>query len=338
MIDFIDYSQYRTWMDCPMAWWEKYIAGLQKAWPEAQRDDALCIGSMVHNALENLHTIGEVRIDDSVVEEVTPKPEAYQLARVLVEGYAATFPAEQWEVQTCEEPVMFPLRGGGMGLAKVDRFFHLSRHTEIPVGDGTVMALAPGWWVAEYKTKAQNIDRPTWSANWTTNLQADFQCLALKERLGVYPEGVVVTALEKPTQYTPERKCKGCEGTFELATWVKGEDGLSTCPFCGHRQKVTEYKPKTERRPSYFRLAAVRSPERLESSREQIAGVWERMKTMEELGPTAEPWNWEGCVEAIWKRKCDYFEPHAYGVTAGEAGGFVQIDPTGYVGRLLRVA
>src|SRR5581483_4569462 len=143
----------------------------------------------------------------------------------LVRGYVMKYPREKWPVESTEEAVTFPVLEETMGVAKLDGYFYVPEDTTVESGlPGSTITLSRGWWSREYKTKSPGVHRPTWIEEWSTKRQADFQLLALKDlltRKGHNPDevqGVMVSVLEKPREYTPKRKCKGCGETFELGS------------------------------------------------------------------------------------------------------------------------
>src|SRR6266480_2185468 len=121
MVDHIDNSQYSQWMHCPWAWWEKYVNKRSKAWPGQLRDDALAIGSLVHNGLDNWYARQEPNIDQEEIERINPTPECLRLCKKLVYGYVQTFPKEAWQLVHTEAPLRFKLIEGKDGDRKSTR-------------------------------------------------------------------------------------------------------------------------------------------------------------------------------------------------------------------------
>jgi hypothetical protein len=338
---FIDYSQYSRFRYCPWSWVEHYINQVDKAQKPGQRSDALCLGSLVHAGLEQWTAEGRPTIPEAVVAENNPTPETHALAMELLLGYVRTYPSEVFPQQWVERPLTFKLPGlASVGLAKLDAFFHVPEQTELESGiDGYQLSLSPGWWAREYKTKAATVDRGAWIAMWQTKLQASFQMLALGELIGEPVQGVLVSVLEKPREYTPKRKCQGCGLTLEMASFISTGDGHS-CPMCGHVQKLNPYRPKNpdqQRQPEYFRVMASRTPDQLAND---LARIIEVAGDMEYLRANPEAaWlyaNKEACVDP-WsyghKRQCGYFKFHLNDQPAlADGAEFVSIDPLSYVG------
>jgi hypothetical protein len=219
----IDFSAYDQWNFCPAAWWEKYVGKRRRKWPKALRNDALCLGSLVHEGLRVWQVERRVEIPPQVVEEVTPDRDTYQLALELVHGYATHYPEEQWELLRCEEPLTFGITSpnwhascsecfwisakdqwekypdlcpscgsrvhhysvdeGLTGLAKLDTYFYVRELTRIDTGDELGAWLTPGWWVQEHKTKGVSIPLGLYMQSWESGMQASFQMMALRQHL-----------------------------------------------------------------------------------------------------------------------------------------------------------
>lgn len=349
----IDYSQLSKFGFCPWAWYETYVKGMSPRYV-GQRSDALALGSLVHNGLDNFSKTGRPYIDDATLAEVTPTLECKQLAELMVAGYLRKYPSERWEVEHTEQAVEFNIGMGfpgvtpgcWTGVAKLDGYFYVPEDTTIESGlPDQRLTLGRGWWSREYKTKSHGIPRGTWIKEWAAKRQADFQLLALqnllntgvntdgvplREEMNIVPRGVLVSVLEKPRDYTPMRKCKGCGGSYELASFLVGADGHH-CPMCNHTQVLKPYTPTVPAAPEYFRMIVTRTPEQLERARREIAAVAEAMDeyrsgVLEDLTPTR-----DNCISNRWHRECEFAEQHIAGVDVAEPR-FVKIDPYKYIG------
>jgi hypothetical protein len=315
--DFIDYSQYYSfWGKCPWAWYERYVNRVQKAYPPgAQRDDNLAVGSLVHAGLENWYKHGVPSIPALVVEELGPTPDALALCCALVNGFVRQYPVEGWTLERCEEPVRAPLTESVDLLAKIDSYFRVDAQMPLNSGlDGYDLSLAPGYWIQEFKTKAESVPRGKWVQTWTTNMQASFQILALQYKLRDEPlpvRGVLVSVLEKPTPYIPRRVCKACRESTEMRAWTEVA-GEYLCPLCAHRQKLKPYEPRTVKTPNYFRIGVTRTEEELTLASRRIA---QTSRLMEQLRSGAalpeELANTVNCVSTFWG-PCEFFTNHTY--------------------------
>lgn len=353
---FIDYSQFYSYSVCPWKWYERQVNRRQKAWPRgAQRDDNMAIGSLVHDGLQSWYESGRPEVSEKVLAEIGPTPEAFALVNSLLQGFVRQYPVEGWTLQRCEEPVRAPLLSesfmtltntDGEGpsyqvvptvdmLAKIDSYFLVTEPLACNSGvDGYDLTLTPGYWIQEFKTKAQQIDRGKWIQGWETNMQASFQLLCLKHKLrgeDLPIQGVLVSVLEKPKAYVPKRKCKGCDESFPLSTWipapahtiavpVKGKPDkivstdLAGCPDCGNIQVVKPYEPKKAANPpSYFRFAVTRSVEQLEIAKARIAVAAEAMSRLRsgETNPEMVARTTE-CSSTWGFGECDYRGVHTY--------------------------
>lgn len=362
MLHKIDYSQYSTWMMCPWKWYENYVKGMSKRYV-GQRDDALALGALTHNLLDNLQRTGRVEYSPDVLLEINPTPECRDLGMMLVRGYVMKFPQERWEMEYPEEAVEFPLytkqsdnwnnvyidvyHDFWTGIAKLDRYFYVPEDTTIESGQpGQTITLGRGWWSQEFKTKSHGIRRDVWIKEWMSKRQADFQLLALQAQLGESKEeyrglsknngyvhevrGVLVSVLEKPRDYTPMRKCKGCGGSFELESFIPHEDG-HMCPMCGNIQKLKPYTPTVPSNPDYFRIIVTRTPAQLETARQEIAQVTIAMEDMMEEGMESVVPNRDNCITNRYHTECLYAENHTAGNPVAEPQ-FIQIDPYKYIG------
>jgi hypothetical protein len=319
----VDYSAYRTFETCPAEWFEKYINKRQRPWPKALRDDALCLGSLVHEGLQVWQERHVVEIPQAAIDENTPSPETLLLALELVTGYTRHYPEERWPLILCEEPLLFPLSGALQGLAKLDAFFYVPEPTMIESGQpGLIFTLSEGWWVHEYKTKSPDQSLALFMQKWGMNMQASFQHLALQHHIDAnyrdaqWPintvQGVLVNVLEKPKRHVPKRKCKGCAEQFEYATYLPCGDGRYSCPVCGHRQELTKLKESTTcQNGEYYRILVTRTPEQLAKAKHDIVQVGQRMQAMTAGGLQSETWHTENCIR--YKNACPYYDNHLNG-------------------------
>ena len=337
MLDFVDYSQYRTWSKCPWAWYWRYVRGWAKKF-EGQRKDAMCIGSLVHDGLENWGKNGIPRITDECMAENNPTPEALSAARDLVEEYVRLYPNEDWEIHRFEEPLRFPIPDCPKeGLAKIDAYFYNPTQRIIESGlPGYTLALAPGWWIREYKTKDAGLSRANWNQNWEVNMQAAFQMMALRNKINEPVQGVLVSVLEKPRLYVPKRKCKGCGEQFEMGLYLSTGTGEHACPSCGTKQKLSAYEPKVKLTPQFYRVVAVRNEEQLRQAEREILAVADSMAVMEPSNGDGityrghTPPTRENCVHPIYGQ-CEFYKLDTYRIPPEEDESLEPRDPTKYV-------
>lgn len=340
MVDHIDYSQYKTWNFCKWAWYEKYVLRRQKRWPEGMRDDALAIGSIVHAGLEGWYKNGNQEISQEVIGKINPTPEALRLCQGLVFGYVQTYPRETFDLIRCEQPVRFTCIPGRDGLAKIDMYFYLPERTRVESGvPGYEITLNPGWWIYEYKTKSQATKFAEYMRSWQTNMQADFQMLALQEQIAKgYVEnvdipnkmltnvnGLLINIIEKPNTYIPKRKCQECNEYWNFSAWTPKGDKFA-CPQ-GHVKALKPLEAQGPIEGNYFRLMVERTPEQLAYSQNVISSVAKEMADMEQdaegmkdfinlTGAAYSP-NKEKCMDlgARYAQECEFFKAHTYGVS-----------------------
>lgn len=348
----LDYSQYSTFLFCPWLWYEKYIQGLAPNYQGRQRSDPLALGSLVHAGLDHQSKTGKIHIPEEVITEVTPTRECLDLAELLIRGYFLRYPREYWDMELTEEPVKFPLWDEINGVAKLDKYFYVPTDTTIDSGTpGHTLTLARGWWTKEYKTKSPGVDRGDFIAEWAAKRQADFQLLALHtmvnsrefgekilkvmDRYGNVTsqvQGVLVSVLEKPREYTPKRKCKGCGDSYALESYLPTSEGFM-CPVCGHVQKLKPYIAKEGPKCDYFQFTVTRTPDQLAVAKGEILQIAQEMEEIREEGKESRAPNRDNCISNKWHKKCVFAESHIAGVEPlTEGGQYVKIDPYKYIG------
>lgn len=354
---FCDYTQYKLFTFCELAWFERYCKGVVRepfAVGPSGKDDPLTLGSLVHDGLQSYRESGTPQVRHSLVASLNASAECAAWARLLLDAYARRYPTpETFHLFRCEAPLRFDLRLPAItGLAKIDYYFHVERETEFESGlggFGNNFVLQPGWWIREYKTFAASRERGMWLDSWRVNLQADFQIHALQEKIGERVQGLFVDVLEKPTPYVPKHKCKQCSTQSKRADWVpagdlhdapaipyqKGIPGFR-CPVCGGIQTLSIVdRSKGERRPEFYRFAVTRTAEQLAESRVEIKRVANRMlclrtQAVPDDGPARR--SPERCIATTRgvSSRCEYFEPHTEGREAAGWSGFVKADTLAY--------
>lgn len=316
----IDHSAHDAFAFCPAKWYELYVNKRRKRWPSGQRKDALCIGSLVHEGLRVWQETHTIEIPNSIIDEVTPDRETLSLAQELVLGYARHYPAEQWPLIRCEQPLTWKIGYENedrrydpiYGLAKLDAYFYVLEDTQLESGvEGLNLTLSRGWWIHEYKTKSPYDPIGLYMQSWETNLQASYQILALESKLHEPVQGVLVNVIEKPKRYIPKRKCMSCQETYEYATWLPTGTGLYACPICGVQRKLEPLKrDQPTINPNYFRIVVVRSREELDRDAQIIKQTACAMNSMRSDGLNSCAWTKRNCVSMMYKSACDYFSPH----------------------------
>lgn len=325
---FIDFSQYYAFEKCEAFWAEIYLHQMRKASPPGQRSDPMTLGTLVHAGLQALRESGTLDIPAHAIASANASPECLGVARALLSGYVRRYPQEEFKDFACEEPLRFPLDAPLDGLAKVDYYFEVREPTTLSSGLGDSFVLDPGWWVKEYKTKDSTRDRGRYAEGWRVGMQASFQMLALRERLGEAPRGVLIDVLEKPRVYEPVRTCKTCKTKSEYRDWEPTGDGFA-CPGCRVIQALAPPQETAPRVPDYYRIMVSRGVEALAWSKEQIEARAKRMYEIG-IGQAQALHATERCVDGIFGR-CEYFEPHTAMRPATGASGFVSVDGLAYV-------
>jgi hypothetical protein len=327
--NFIDYSQYRAWWKCPWYWAERYVRGVQREWT-GQRDDAMALGSLVHKGIETFNRTRIPLIPNEIVEELGPTPECLASARVMVDGWAQKYGGDRWSVECLEEPLT-----NGVILAKVDSVWRVGELVSLTSGiEGVGVALEPGLWVQEYKTKDGGIAIGKYMGGWQYNMQASFQLICARAKWGDEVKGILLNVIEKPRIYIPVRTCKGCKQKYEYRSWTRVLMGHE-CPGCKHVQEIAPLKPGVGEigQPEYYRFAVGRTEEQLKQAEEEIIATFDSMCAMRNAMKLGNDWltpDREACYHSIFG-PCEFAIPHNWGLDPAKEQGFVVVeDPLKY--------
>jgi len=332
MPQFIDYSQYAAYQQCPWKWYERYVRGLELPPYDGRSNSSRTIGSLFHEGIAAYYRTGTPDISQSVIDAHNAAPEAVVTARLCLERWLREYATEAAFVTThIEEPIRadLPTFAGSIPiLAKIDTYGEVPPDTYIYSGDSLNerLYLQPGYWIIEHKTKSAEQRRDIYSKSWQTNKQADFQILALQYHLQAPVQGLIVNVVEKPRNSPPRRKCKGCGTYCDYSSYLpdSASPGKYCCPLCGHTQSLTPLGVAVNYSPETYRLIVTRAPEVLRASISSIDQVFDRMCILEDRGWPS-PWispTYSSCVHPFYG-PCDYFEPHSVNVSATEGNPFV---------------
>lgn len=298
--DCIDYTQFRTWLECPLKWLERYVREMGPP-PRSQRTDPMALGQLFHAGMSELYEHRRPAIPASTIEEVQPAPDLLLHARHLVQGYIEAFPRDLQEVLVPTERLVTRPSDPLPIAAKIDAYFHLDQDTMLP--DGT--AVQAGWWIQEYKTTT-NRDKAAFIRRWIVDKQADFQMLALEHLVGEPAQGVLVCCVMHSLPRPPIRKCRACSQYFSFEGWLKTGSQYA-CPSCGNRQYLAP--PANPDPPEYWRLPVTRTREQLAATMSLIRTVSYAM--MEAYDANDALPNPLSCTQP-WST-CDYFIHHNIG-------------------------
>lgn len=287
---YIDFSQYKTWMDCPRKWYNTYVEQVRPIPSRALNDGPLTLGSLVHNGLEYLAIHNKIKIDDETITEEKPTPQCLSDAYHILNSYAKYIVNEPYVVSKVEETLSYKVNDNLTMVAKVDEYFHLDEPIDLPRGNGEYFTLEPGWWLREQKTKSGKISYESFAMRWAYDKQADFQLLCLSEHIQQPVNGVLINVIEKAVTQQPKRKCKGCLQLLPFESYEAVTKGFK-CSICGH---VQQHKPLTPEQllpkdPKFFRLYTRRSLECISRTIDTVELIAERMERMRKEGIQAEP-------------------------------------------------
>ena len=330
----VDYTQLSAWEKCPWGWFERYGRGLRKPKdPTKQSESAMTIGSLTHQAIERYHRSRVAEPSAELMGELNPTYPARMMVKELVVEYLQhCLPMlRDWERTLVEKPLLAKLEDELVLLAKVDTVLFVKEQTTLADG----LAIEPGVWLEEYKTKDQQLDRANWMKRWVMDLQGSCQTLAARENFeGV--QGVLVTVLEKPRRTKPMRTCKGCGEKFDFYLWFPADEGGYKCPMCGHGQKLDPPKTEGQQPPTSFRLVVQRTEDQLRMAKREIIrraremrGCMERWEASNQGDQPILPPNFGACVDPIWGA-CEFLEAHSQLVDPATLG-WVKTDTKRYM-------
>ena len=331
----IDYTQYRTWMTCPLLWYERYVRCLRKK-RQGPRDDALAYGTLLHAGIEMYRRHQRVEIPSTVVDEITPSPECYANSMSLLTSYIQAHPMESWPIEVLEEPLRFMIADNIEGLAKVDHLFYVGEPTTINNGSLGTLTLEEGWWLRDYKTHS-GYKRDLYMKGWNVNMQANFQILAanhfIKHNSTQYAEcrGLLVDVIEKPRLYVPERTCKACKNKWEYASWKAQSDGTFNCPWCSNNQALDPPKRPAGYcgEPTMYAIMVQRTQEQLAVALDEIHDVANSMSAMRQHGAGVVAPNREQCINMYGE--CEFYLPHTFITDPMSSSDFEIFQPTKYM-------
>ncbi|MHB9023445.1 MAG: PD-(D/E)XK nuclease family protein [Armatimonadota bacterium] len=116
----LTYTQLQSFRNCRRACQWRYERELV---PHATHQ-ALNLGSLVHRALQRWHEHADLALVLRVIDEACPardhdeaQRQSWQLARAMLCGYAARYPAESFHVLALEAPFEMPIRNPASGRA-----------------------------------------------------------------------------------------------------------------------------------------------------------------------------------------------------------------------------
>lgn len=180
------YSSWATFRDCRMKFWWRYVEGIVPT----VTDPALSFGSLIHEALRLWHQTRDLNMVREEIRLQTLKEEdrVHRLkALAMLEGYAATYPEEAFEVVALERKFKGEIRNPETNCAS--RSFILAGKVDGVVRQGG------RYYLLEHKTASQ-ID-----GGYLEKLWCDFQISLYSRYLegeGFLVEGVVYNVLQKP--------------------------------------------------------------------------------------------------------------------------------------------
>lgn len=345
---FLDATQYAAYRTCPLMWWEKYVHGIQPSWGEGQRDDALAIGSLMHDGLEHRYTENKIAISESLIESIGPTPEALNLVKSALAEHMRVYCDDEFSVEFVERTVVMPQGTHKVGAldvelcftSKLDTIALHERGANVNGGTESRIPITAGAFVLEAKTKGAEISRAMYRRKWMVNKQAVFETMALRHLYGesVANPAVIIDVTEKPRRYIPTRKCKavgGCGRKIKFAEWIEDvKDGHYRCPLCGTVQPLTppDTNKDNDPTPTMYRFGLSLAPEYLAASQFSMLEVAKEMAEIK-FGSHIPAMHEDKCVDVFGRWNCAFFEHHVAGREAAPDGKLIEIaNPTEYMG------
>jgi hypothetical protein len=346
----IDFTQWNTYQSCPMLWWETYVNGWRKKPADYQRDDALCIGSLYHDGMENFLRTGKAFIKQEILDEVTPKPEALEMVISMLEEYQLWAGLENWQLITIEKPLEFNIQLADdlvvPCMAKLDASVLVTSPIRIETGQvGQTEELEIGYYTYEHKTKAATSNRAAFLRRWELDAQPLFQQRALEAYIKANPQlpqlpvrGTIINVAEKPSIYIPVRTCKGCKTKQDMSSYSI-VNGQYVCVLCGHTNEFEAAKKTSARQPTTFyriKLPAHQMDNPTTAIMlESIASTHAAMMAIREAShpalAIANPYNgYAKCIHPMWG-PCEFTDIHTAQSTHEATLTLHQINTTKYM-------
>lgn len=350
-VHYLDNSQYTTYTRCPALWYETYVRGLKPNY-SGQRDDALCLGALYHDALQAHYSGRPPQPSPDVIAEFDPTPDALDAATRWAYAYVAQYPSDPWSVTLVEEPLVGRSFGpfgvgvkdalSGIGtpyalLAKVDTIVELAEPVWIEGASGLGMHLSPGLYSLEHKTRGTSKPREDYERRWASDTQAVFQ-IECARHAGYPVLGVIVNVCDKPYEAPPRRKCRNaaCGETQRFDAFTpNGKDAkgkpLYTCALCGEDSQFAPPEPKPPAQPTFWRTLVERTDAQIEAAYRDFERVASEMDAIRR-GDLTPRRHFTACED--YNRWCNYYEHHVNLSDPAQSDRFVQIeDPLHYVWR-----
>lgn len=343
----IDFTQWNTYQQCPMLWWETYCRGWRKKPATYQREDALCIGSLYHDGQEQLLKTGTANITQKVIDEMTPKPEVLEMVANMLAEYSM-WAIDPWQVITIEKPLEFEITDDNGDtvpcLAKLDASVLVAEPTTIETGQvGQTITLAPGYWTFEHKTKDPSSNRAAFLRRWELDGQPLFQQFGLRQHIMNNPhlpqlpvQGTIINVAEKPSIYVPVRTCKGCKTKQDFSSYEINGDRY-VCRLCGYSNEFDPPKTVAQRKPTtFYRIALpAHRPDNpvTVNMMHSIVNTWHEMQLLRTYGPDMANDPYRGytkCIHPIWG-PCVFTDVHTGRIAIEDSVELHQIDTTKYM-------
>lgn len=307
----LDYSQYNQFSICPNLWHLRSVLGFSPQYGEAkEREDALCLGSVFHNIIENYYLSKELSVDDEIIKEFNPSKRITDLALHAILNYKSTYGQDPFSVLCTEKTYITKGNNPDWSIAaKIDLTASVPETMTLNSGyKDAPLYLNPGVYSFEDKTTSSNIE--DYEKVWRINKQADFQILCLREH-HQNVRGVIVNIVKIPRPNPPVRTCKNCKTKLEFSAFIPKGDDIYTCPFCSKDSKLQPLKPHQLEvpTPEFKRIVVERTEAQLNETKEFIFN--HMIPEMEHIlrWPLSAFKNYRNCIGQYGKKDCEFADP-----------------------------
>lgn len=189
------YSMWRSFRDCRMACKYRYFEHLSPL----ERAHSLRFGSLIHQCLEVWHQTGNLAPVLDIIDHAFPKRAVedgageaqradWHLATAMMQGYALTYPREEFSIVALEKGFQGPIVNPDTGAES--RSFLLAGKV-----DGIVRLPDGRYYLLEHKTASQ-IDGSYLERLWT-DFQITLYAGYLEKTLGIRITGIIYNILTK---------------------------------------------------------------------------------------------------------------------------------------------
>lgn len=175
----IDNTQFSDFLHCPLYWWERNVAQIEKR-RTGEKIDARDRGSRIHELLEN-HYRGLAGLAPKPYGP-SSDPRVERLAQEMFCAYTLHYPVELWTPVDIERTFEIPIPGTD----------------DTYVGKFDIVARDPGLFILDHKSETRN-GRRNHPKAWAMRTQASLYLWAASVVYGETPDRLEVNVLREPS-------------------------------------------------------------------------------------------------------------------------------------------